>query len=192
MKRPYDDHIPAPELKAIQGRRFSPTGVMQKISKVSRGGIAVWSYPWNKLELGDFFIAPIEERSETAMRVAFHQMAAKRDWEISLAKITVGQGEPALRVTLTIINVTRYKHLAEKAGCKMRWPKDDRRNKYKAKNQKRSERRRNAKKPSPPKPRIDNPFWADEPEDFSPPPVFAPEVKLSREEALRRALSGED
>lgn len=168
--RPYDDFIPAPMLERIKQRRFSPDGIQHRVKKTLRAGKLVNDYPWKRMELGDFFIVPIDGRSKKAMRVAFQQGAARHDLEISVKEWTLPDGSLAYRVTVVIIQVSRYKLAAVKAGISGigfsdgRW----RGRKKKWAQQKYNKRAVRTPPPAPKKPstrNLDNPFWADEVED---------------------------
>lgn len=107
--RYYDEVMSADTLKAVRERRKSPTGLMHKVGLAVRNGEEVYVYPYRKMELGDFFIAPLLGRSEKAMRTSFKQAAARLDYEFVIHPIKDRQGRDALRVTLTVIGVAKYK-----------------------------------------------------------------------------------
>lgn len=202
LTRPYDDHVPAPLLRGIVERRQSPTGVCHTVPEVRRAGRRCYAYPWSKMLLGDFFVVAIGDRSEQALRTAFAQAAARFDFELAVVKLKDDYDQPALRVTLTVIGVTQWKKAAEKAGVSVaysdgRWKARKRR--WEEANRKRPD------KPAPPAEgkRKDKPFWKDNDPELPIPgsstgpnlgPVVAvePEVKLTREQMLKRALAGEE
>lgn len=165
--RPYDILIPAPILDRIKDRRHSPDGVVHEVKTVVRAGRRVYNYPWSKMELGDFFIVPIGGRSKKAMRVAFQQAAARHDMEIAVKEVVLPDGSPAYRVTVVIIQVSRYKLAAVEEGItgvglsdgrwksrKRRWA----RQKYSTKSSESSSLSPKIRTT----PDLNNPFWADE------------------------------
>jgi hypothetical protein len=170
--RPYDDFIPAPTLERIKQRRFSPDGLVHEVKTIVRAGRRVYNYPWKKMELGDFFIVPVEHRSKNALRVAFQQGAARHDLEIAVKEWTLPDGALAYRVTVVIIQVSRYKLEAANRGITGigfsdgRWRA--RKRKWYKEHSKDAKRVSRIPPPAPAKskPRdLDNPFWADEAED---------------------------
>lgn len=171
--RPYDDFIPMPILRIIKQRRHSPDGLVHEVKTISRAGRRVYNYPWKKMELGDFFIVPVGDRSPRSMIVAFYQGAARHDLEIAVKEWTLPDGSPAFRVTVVIIQVSRYKLIAASKGIsgvnfsdgrwrerKKKWEKNQR--------GRPSQPAVRTSAPAPKKPparNLDNPFWADEAED---------------------------
>lgn len=169
ISRPYDDFIPAPLLAKIKLRRHSPDGLVHEVKEITRAGRRVYDYPWKKMELGDFFIVPIGDRSEKALRVAFAHGAARHDLEIAVTKWRLPDDEWGFRVAVVIIGVSQYKHLALNAGISGirisdgRWTA--RRRRWETEN--RTKRGRKDKQPEPLKtkakqPDLSNPFWADD------------------------------
>lgn len=191
LSRPYDDVIPVRLLAQIQERRRSPDGVQHQVQELRRGSDRVYHYPWPKMELGDFFIAPIGTRSPKAMRIACHQAAARYDFEIAIAEVEVGI-QKALRVTVTILNLSQWKIKAEAAGIKGIRHSDgkwlERRKKWYAETTPPTKLKITAKNAH----LLDNPFHADHDPELPPPDTTmtpAPEVKLSREEVIQRVLA---
>lgn len=143
LSRPYDDFMPGDMLAKVIERRHSPDGMCHELKEISRAGRRVYDYPWPKMELGDFFLAPIGTRSEGSMRTAFHQAAARFDFEIAIKKVHGRiNGEDrgtCLRVTICIIGVDKWKRHAQENGVtgirfsdgkwkerRRRWEKDNR------------------------------------------------------------------
>lgn len=124
LRRPYDDFMSAPALKAARSLRKDPTGDVHELKHVSKGGRLVPQYPWKKMELGDMFFAPIGDRSPKAMRVGFQQAAARNDIEIcvigtkdrSLPENPKDSSVTHLRVSVTAIGIANAKQLAFEAG----------------------------------------------------------------------------
>lgn len=207
LNRPYDITIPAPELAKLLERRRSPDGLRHQITETRRGGQRAYVYPWEKMELGDFFIVPIGSRSKHSMRISFHQAAARHDFEIAVTDWTMEDGSPGFRVAVTMIGVTRAKQALDRLldedeklpPSKQKYrhvprPRySDLTNRRKSKRKSEAAYRRRIVPKSRQTPRPDpkdNPFWADnDPEVPQPLSVMepAPEVKLSREEVIRRA-----
>jgi len=114
MKAKLYDIVMSPEfLAAVRERRNHPDGQMHDVKYVLRGNVRVLSYPWHKMELGGFFLAPIGERSEKAMRVTFAHTAARLDIEVSVSKYTDELLGPVLRVTLVLFGLRALKIKAE-------------------------------------------------------------------------------
>lgn len=159
-------------LTRIKQRRHSPDGLMHEVKTITRAGRRVYNYPWSKMELGDFFIVPIENRSRNALRVAFQHGAARHDLEIAVKEWTLPDGSPAYRVTVVIIQVSRYKLAAINKGVPGIRISDGR---WKARKRKwyreRSKDAKPARRTPPPAPKkpstrnLYNPFWADEVEE---------------------------
>lgn len=159
-------------LERIKQRRNSPDGLVHEVKTITRAGRQVYDYPWKKMELGDFFIVPVGHRSKNALRVAFQHGAARHDLEISVKEWTMPDGSLAYRVTVVIIQVSRYKMEAVKRGISGVGFSDGR---WKARKRKWYNERSKDAKPAtrtpasapkkPPSRNLDNPFWADEAED---------------------------
>lgn len=163
--RPYDDFIPLPLLRDIQKRRQSPDGVLHQLKTTKRAGRVVYAYPWSKMELGDFFIVPIGNRSKKAVRIAFYQAAARHDLEISVKEWTMPDGSPGYRVGVTIIGVNKYRLKAVSKGIDIKV--SDGRWRERKKRWEQNQRGQPKQKPPNPffkgkKPDLNNPFWADE------------------------------
>lgn len=109
LDRPYDVAIPGNLIAKIKERRHSPDGQPIAVREKGRGSERVFVYPWRKMQLGDFFVAPIGDRSEKSMRTAFYQAAARHDFEIAVKPYKLPGGAPGLRVTLVIIGVKQYR-----------------------------------------------------------------------------------
>lgn len=214
LSRPYDVAIPAPLLAKIEARRFSPDGLMHNVPVTKRGGKRAYKYPFRKMELGDFFIVPLDGRSEGSMRTAFYQAAARLDLEIAIKPWKLEGGVPGLRVTVVIIGVNGYKRKAEDFGVKSRysdgkwkarrrvWERDNRPSRPGRSRQKENDTPFRREPPD----KHTNPFWADA-EDHQPLAIDVaianantsqllsePTETLTREERLKRALAaaGED
>lgn len=179
--RVYDDFLPAPLLKLVLARREHPDGRRHPLSSTIRAGRQVTVYPWDKMEVGDFFEVPIGDKSERAMRVALNQAAARLDAEIAVRLIKDSKNQHCFRVTLVLFGVRGYLATAAKAGVHVS-PRSDGRWR---------ERKNRWAKGQKAKPR---PVRAYTPEGqevvmiHQPTGEFAPEVKLTREEILRRAM----
>ncbi len=115
--RPYDDFLP--NLSKVKERRRSPTGVRHEVPVVKRGRQECFSYPWAKMELGDYFVVPIGTRSVHALRVSFHHAAARFDYEIAVRSVD-DNGEPSMRVTVTVIGVSAAKRAAIAVGINVK------------------------------------------------------------------------
>lgn len=109
LDRPYDIVLPPNLLSKARENRFTPGGELKEVRNTKRGGITVAKYPWAAMEMGDFFITVIGDRSEKAMRVGFYQSAARHDYEIAIKPVRGPQGEDCLRVTLILVGVTNWK-----------------------------------------------------------------------------------
>lgn len=107
-ERFYDIAIPAPVLAQVMERRRCPTGFPHEVDIVLRGDEEVYRYPFDKMELGDFFVVARRGRSEKSMRTIIKQAAARYDYELFIAPFQTPNG-PGFRVCLTIIGVTKYK-----------------------------------------------------------------------------------
>ena len=209
LNRPYDVVIPAPELIKVQERRRSPSGFRHTVNKTRRGGQQVNVYPWSKMELGDFFIVPIGGRSRGSMRVGFHHAAARYDYEIAVTDWKMEDGSPGFRVAIIIIGVNRYKSMLDRLLDEdEKLPENKQKHAHVPRprysdvaNRRKSRRRIVASQKRRPKsrqePREDkpSPFWYDDEINIPTPvsgmsatPIAPPEVKLSREEVVRRAL----
>lgn len=113
--RPYDMAFPSDghhSLVTIKKRREHPTGELREVRQIERGNEVVNEYPWDKLELGDFFLAPIGLRSKQAMRVGFARAAARHDFEIMVVEAE-HNNQKCFRVTLTVINLRQWKKKAQ-------------------------------------------------------------------------------
>lgn len=194
LSRPYDVVIPAPLLSEVVERRRSPTGKQHLVREIKRAGVVSYAYPWDKMELGDFFVVAIGSRSPKALRVAFAHAAARHDFELAVTPWTMQDGQPGFRVCVVIIGVTPWKLKAEGKGVKgirfsdgrwrgrkRQWEKDHR-NKGKASGPA-------PKRTTPSKIDKSNPFFADgDPELPAPTMATAPEMALTREQMVARAL----
>lgn len=189
LHRPYDVAIPTEQRLKVIERRRSPDGLPHPVPEVRRGSQRVYSYPWSKLQIGDFFIVRAEGRSVKAMKVAFYQAAARHDYEVVVSEI-VHEGIPSLRVTLTVIGVNRYKAIAEdKHDAKGVTYSDGR---WKARRREYRQAKNPAKTKVDPKNEEARPaFWADHDPELLVPiskSIVAPEVHRTKEEIRRRAL----
>jgi len=93
-------------------RRISPDGVERNIRTFKRGKEVVYAYPWTKMLVGDFFVAPVGGRSKAGMQVAFRQAAARHDIEVSIQPWTMGDGSEAFRVIKVQENIKAVKRKA--------------------------------------------------------------------------------
>lgn len=120
--RPYDRFLSAPALAKAKKLRKEPDGEQLPVKTTIRAGKIVPLYPWDKLLLGDFFMAPIGGKSAESMRIGFVKVASKRDFEVSVIKMSIAPGsDPTdkrdyLRVTVSAIGVNKAKELAFKEG----------------------------------------------------------------------------
>lgn len=190
--RPYDVAFSPETLALVKERRKHPTGELHEVKQEERGGEVINVYPWKKLELGDFFHAPINGRSVQAMKVGFHRAAARYDYEISVYRMSWHQ-EDCLRVTLTYIGILSVKKKAKfhhnahnvRLHDRERAKNKRRASVVKAKNEYENSRPLRPLPPIKPKPDPQSQF---NPSPLPYDPVFdAPPV--SREEAIRRALA---
>lgn len=175
FSRPYDIAIHRDVLRKVKERRESPTGEIHEVTTETRGDTVVQVYPWKKMELGDFFIAEIGQRSPKAMRNGFLAASRRYDYELAVKVVKNLLGEKAFQVTLTIIGV---KHLRKAAAIHHGVPikvKDD--NWAKAKRRVSFDRPR-SKRPS---------------RNLSSKPHLEPEVErgMTREEIVAFALRNE-
>lgn len=185
--RPYDDFIPGNLLSRVLARRENPDGIRHQIGTTRRAGRTVNKYPWDKMEVGDFFEVPIGNKSEKAMRVALAHAAARIDAEISVRLVKDSKDQHCFRVTVVIRDVSIYVKLAKEADVPVNRSSDG---KWLARKRAWNKRPRTSAPPPPkaePKPEQE-PAPAREleiPEQKGP---VAPEAKLTREEILRRAM----
>jgi hypothetical protein len=77
-----------------------------------RGNTEVLSYPWAELSLGDFFFVPLRGQKPGPMSVRLRQVAARRDWELTIVQWKEGT-EHGLRVCLTLFDVSEVKAKAQ-------------------------------------------------------------------------------
>lgn len=210
--RSYDLAIPPAVLAKVVERRRTPDGLCHDVNEIKRAGRRVYDYPFAQMELGDFFIVYIGNRSEKALRIAFYQAAARNDYEIAVTPWKMPGGSPGLRVTVVIIGLTRYKReLDRMLDMDAALPKDERlfkgvkRPKYsdgkwagRKRIWERDTRQRSGSRaalaPKEKKPKSNDPFWADNDPELPIDKALAavqPEQHLDRAEAIRRAL-GED
>lgn len=111
-KRSYDIAFPHQVRMAILERREHPTGEVHEVKTEERGGDIVQIYPWDKMLLGDFFLAKIGIRSIKAMRQTFLKAARRYDFEIAVKQVEDFDGEDALRVTVTMLDISIYRKRA--------------------------------------------------------------------------------
>lgn len=183
--RPYDDFIPGNLLLRVQARRENPDGIRHQIGTTRRAGRTVNKYPWDKMQVGDFFEVPIGTKSEKAMRIAFNQASARMDAEIAVRLVKDSKGQHCFRVTVVIRDVSIYVNLAKKAGCKVNRSSDG---KWLARKRAWNKRPRNSAPVKPEPAPVPKPAPVREleiPEQKGP---VAPDAKLTREEVLRRAM----
>lgn len=188
--RPYDDFIPASLLPRVLARRENPDGERHQIGTTRRAGRTVNKYPWDKMQVGDFFEVPIGDKSEKAMRIAIAHAAARIDAEIAVRLVKDSKGQHCFRVTVVIRDVSIYVNLAKKAGREVNRSSDG---KWLARKRAWNKRPRTSAPPPPkaePKPERPTAFelGMQVPGDDETKALFAPEVKLTREEILRRAM----
>lgn len=190
--RPYDVAFSKDTLVLVKERRKHPTGELHDVKLQERGNKLVSSYPWDKMELGDFFHAPINGRSVQSMKVWFFRCAARRDYEISIHPMK-WDGEDCLRVTLTYIGINSVKKKAQlhHGIYNVRFHDRDRANRTRRDRAKRKKLEKGQPviaRPLPPIKPKPNPQSQFNPSPLPYDPVFdAPPV--SREEAIRRALA---
>lgn len=108
--RPYDDQMPEIVRNAAVARRKLPDGVCHPVRLTTRGlkQEEHYEYPWDRMKLGDYFLVPLRGRKTEALAVRFRQMAARKDWELSIVRVE-HLGEPHLRVCLTVLDVSQYR-----------------------------------------------------------------------------------
>lgn len=113
ITRPYDKFIPSTLLSIVRRRRDSPNGYPHSVGKKKHGNTEVYDFPWDRMELGDFFVVKTEGRKKVLL-TSFRQVAKRRDWELVVRDWKV-DGEPGLRVTLTLMDVSIYKQALQKS-----------------------------------------------------------------------------
>lgn len=104
-RRKWDRAIPREDLDTVIARRSRPDG-KQRLAEWDEVNER-WTYPWNEMEDGDFFVVQIRSSAE-AMRVLFRQTAARRDFEVSVQPMTI-DGEDCFRVVRVISGVAALK-----------------------------------------------------------------------------------
>lgn len=148
--RPYDIAM-SPDLREqVRARRLDPDGEPRLVQKMKRGNQIVQKYPWDKLLLGDFFVARLNGcRYDTAAN-KMYQMARVRDIEIAVRRWEV-DGEPGIRVTFVLGGIRELK-LKARNHHNAKVPIHDRTAylKRRAKEQQASYRRRREKPPAVP------------------------------------------
>lgn len=89
----------------VVARRHSPDGQQRHAEwdDVRR----CWTYPWNEMEEGDYFIVQVHGSIE-AMKVLFRQTAARKDFEVAVLPMVI-DGEQCIRATRVINGVTELK-----------------------------------------------------------------------------------
>lgn len=195
--RPYDKFIPSDLLVFVRKRRHTPNGFEKKVTQTVRAGQRCNKYPWDKMQIGDFFYVDLTGKSERAVRVGLHQAASRLDLELAIRPWKLPNGNPGLRVIKVLEGVSVFKKAAISAGVNVRIgpgkytdrKRDWAKHKYGLEHGVPVRPDPKLKKSKRRKPDLSNPFWADD-EDVSlePQPEIEPEVKLTREEAIRRAL----
>lgn len=113
ITRPYDKFLPSAALPLVRRRRDNPTGFIRDVGKKKHGNTEVYDFPWDRMELGDFFVVKTEGRKKVLL-TSFRQVAKRRDWELVVRDWKV-DGEPGLRVTLTLMDVSIYKQALQKS-----------------------------------------------------------------------------
>lgn len=205
--RPYDRFMGERQLDKARKLRINPDGAehLIKFKTTAAGKLPI--YPWTKLLLGDYFLAPIGTRSIKAMRVSLLQAAARHDLELSVIRMPDGHQIDCLRVTVSAIGIRAIRWKAYLEGyldkppssgvaAKERKREYDRKRRYAAGDVVRQQRKAKAAKHlGDPK---HDPFWRDSRQgildDAKPDQVSAKEViytdsSMSREEKSRLALS---
>jgi hypothetical protein len=112
--RPYDRFLHPRQREHAVRLRVHPDGVCRPVSKI--GLYNQRRYPWSSLLLGDYFIAPLGFCSEKAMATGIRQAAARRDYEVSIARVIDDDGRDCLRVTLSAIGVLAAMRKAHALG----------------------------------------------------------------------------
>lgn len=110
-ERPYDIVMDDRFRAQVRARRVDPDGEPRKVGTMRRGGQTVLKYPWDKLLLGDFFIAPLNGCRYEIAANKMYQMARVRDIEIALRRWD-DNGTPSIRVTLVLKGIRELKHKA--------------------------------------------------------------------------------
>lgn len=114
LSRLYDAAMDKRLLAATRARRECPDGRELRVETAVRGKTRVSLYPWDKMQLGDFFIVPTMGRPRTHFDVRFRQAANRRDWELTITPWGIGSNKtPGLRVALTCIGITELKRKAQ-------------------------------------------------------------------------------
>lgn len=111
-KRPYDVAMSPVLRDAVTARRAHPDGELLNLRFTQRGTTRCYSYPWDTMKLGDFFLVPMKGQKYEALSVRFRQAAARRDWELTIVRVE-RDGEPHLRVCLTLVGVRALKEKAQ-------------------------------------------------------------------------------
>lgn len=102
-------------LQRAKERRMAPDGEEQICTRVPRNGELVNKYPWEKMQIGDYFIAPIIG-SKNSMLTVFRQTAARLDWEVAIADV-VRDGQKCIRVTKILEGIAKIKAVARSRGA---------------------------------------------------------------------------
>jgi len=111
ITRPYDLAMAPGFLEQVRQRRLNPTGELLDVRHTGPTGQRLL-YPWDQMKLGDFFFVPILGRRVAALQVRFRQVAARRDWELTVIRVN-RNGQPHLRVCLTCVEVGALKKKAK-------------------------------------------------------------------------------
>lgn len=113
--RPYDVAM-APDLRAaVKERRKNPDGKLLPVKVTGGPDNERFEYPWAEMRLGDFFFVPLRGRAPDKVAVRFRQVAARRDWELSISTHDRDK-EPCLRVVLSLLDVAAIKKRAQTLG----------------------------------------------------------------------------
>lgn len=110
--RPYDIAMSNTLRDAVTQRRLHPDGELLRVGAIQRGSTRCYSYPWDWMKLGDFFFVPLRGQKYSAFNVRFRQVAARRDWELTVIQVE-RDGEIQVRVCLTYIGVRALKEKAQ-------------------------------------------------------------------------------
>lgn len=195
--RPYDIAMSPKLREQVRARRLDPDGEPRPVQKMARGNQVVQKYPWDKLLLGDFFVAKLLGcRYDTAAN-KMYQMARVRDIEIAVRRWEV-DGEPGIRVTFVLAGIRELK-IKARDHHNMKIPVHNRTAylKRRAKEQQASYRRRRDKPAATPVP---------DAEPTKPPPkalILDPEAAVAKGDtetldaraklmALRKAAQNDD
>lgn len=114
MKKPWDAVLTPLIQHRVAERRIHPDGMPRVVGYTHSAGRRKMKYPWEKLEDGDFFIAP-HTSSPEAQKRGIQQSAARNDMEIVIVPVE-HRGKKCWRVTKIQENITLIRTTAHRLG----------------------------------------------------------------------------